>query len=180
MKSYKKRLANQKISIVLGGGSSTWKFDEPKKKGETWWLRYQKKVTFLPKQICKNNIREKKLANMVISDWYQCMLLISDPNYNQIKSTRNQESCMFLFNPTLSQWKPPLTLSAFIKTKQKKRKKINSSVGKWFGNTLQVLGDARDPQLVTWKGMNTPVEGAEINTPTDKSAYTLLVAYISS
>ncbi|KAL7216253.1 hypothetical protein ACSBR1_028241 [Camellia fascicularis] len=23
------------------------------------------------------------------------------------------------------------------------------SVGKWFGNTLQILGDASDPQLVT-------------------------------
>ena len=46
-------------------------------------------------------------------------------------------------------------------------------VGKWFGNTLQILEDANDPQLVTCKDTNTPVGGAGISTPTDKSVLLL-------
>ena len=49
-----------------------------------------------------------------------------------------------------------------------------------FENTLWIQWDTRDPQLVTLKRMNTPVGGAEISTPTDKSMYTLLIASILS
>ena len=51
-------------------------------------------------------------------------------------------------------------------------------VEKWFGNTLLILGNARDPLLVTRKGINTPVGGAGISTLTDKSVATLKITYI--
>ena len=54
------------------------------------------------------------------------------------------------------------------------------TVEKWFGNTLRILRDASDPQLVTLKDTNTPVGGAGISTSTDKLVQTLKIAYLLS
>ena len=48
------------------------------------------------------------------------------------------------------------------------------------GNTLLIQWGTGDPQLVTYKKINTPVGGAGISTPTIKSVYALLVTCILS